>query len=176
MLAEDLENIKNENIIINDAINNSVMQHSSFYKIYYSNNNFSFSGLFFKFSLKYYKKTNEKIFFTLTEDTCNYNTIHRISNIENYLLNNTNKNIDKNINYKIRELLECENIKFLNNNINLKNFNVDDISNMHNDLDLCNNNISEFILKISGIWENKDSIGLTFKIIPINGSVEFNKN
>jgi hypothetical protein len=30
-----------------------------------------------------------------------------------------------------------------------------------------------FIIKISGIWESKDSIGLTFKFIKVNKFVEF---
>jgi hypothetical protein len=32
---------------------------------------------------------------------------------------------------------------------------------------------SKFILKISGIWESKDNIGVTFKIIIANKCIKF---
>ena len=37
MIAENIDNINHKYIIINDAIKNSVLQHSNFYKLSYSN-------------------------------------------------------------------------------------------------------------------------------------------
>ena len=70
----------------------------------------------------------------------------------------------KNKLYKLKEIYENQFFKFSlsddNENINSYNY-------------LKHLNNRTFIIKISGIWESKDSIGLTFKFIKVNKFVEF---
>ena len=65
--------------------------------------------------------------------------------------------------YKISEVFQNNYFKI---NTNENNFEFNKINTLHN-------NLIHLVLKISGIWESKDSIGLTFKIIQINNFIEF---
>ena len=58
------------------------------------------------------------------------------------------------------------------NNDNDDNDHNNDNNNDNNDNDDNDHNNEYFILKISGIWENKDNIGITFKIINIKNIIK----
>ncbi len=164
MLAEDIDNININNIIISDPIKNSVMQYSNFYKIIFSNNIISFTGLYISFILNDITLNREKI---ILNNSNNIDTINKLSNIENIILNNIITNKKKT--YKIYELFNNGNIKYCYNDIYIENFN-------NNHKLLSSNNTFDkktFILKISGVWENKDSIGITFKIILMDKYITF---
>ena len=83
----------------------------------------------------------------------NKDTIDKIAIIENYILNLIASN--KNKIFKITELLSNGFIKYCSNEINNNVY----FNNMHDNKSL--------ILKISGLWETKENIGVTFKIILI---------
>ena len=76
-------------------------------------------------------------------------------------------NVKKEKQLKLKDFLKNGIIKFSNSDydeidekfIKLKKINEDA-------------NIENFILKLSGIWENKDYIGITFKIINIKNTIE----
>ena len=160
MIAENAENINTNHIIICDPIKNSVIQYSNFYKIVYSNELISLNGLYILFHLNIINQNKEKIIFDYDE---NKKIINIISSIEEYLLNLINSN--KNKIYKITDLLNNGYIKYCYNDNTINN-----ISYLTNQ-----NNINKsFILKISGLWETKDNIGVTFKIILVENSISFN--
>ena len=75
MFAENIEDIDFNNIIINEPIKNSVIDHSNFYKVIYSNKNITLNGLFCLFKLNNINIVKDKI-----------------------LLNNNNANNDNNDN------------------------------------------------------------------------------
>ena len=103
---------------------------------------------------------NDKIKFDKT--TLNNSVFSKLIELEDHILNLI---VDsKNKLYKLKEIYENQFFKFSlsddNENINSYNY-------------LKHLNNRTFIIKISGIWESKDSIGLTFKFIKVNKFVEF---
>jgi len=161
MIAENIENINTNHIIICDPIKNSVMQYSNFYKIVYSNELISLNGLYILFKLHNINQNKEKILFNYSD---NKTHIDKISDIENYILNLIYSN--KNKVYKISELLNNGFIKYCYNDSSINNINYN------------NNKYSNksLILKISGLWETKENIGVTFKIILVEDTISFVQN
>jgi hypothetical protein len=141
------QQFKNEHVYFCDPINNSIMEHSKFIKLIYSNDLFTLNGLCILLDLNiiyeesYFKKT--KYNFDLN---INNEVLHDIYNIEKNILNKYH-NTNKNIKYCIYDSLS---------NGYLKTF-------PHPDKTKKKSHI--FTLKISGIWESDDECGLTFKII-----------
>tara|TARA_B100001250_G_C19753104_1_gene768763 strand:+ start:7 stop:516 length:510 start_codon:yes stop_codon:yes gene_type:complete len=161
MIAENVEDINPNHIIICDPIKNSVMQHSNFYKIVYSNELLSLNGLYILFNLNKINQNKEKILFQYSDNRI---AIDKIAIIEEYILNLINSN--KNRIYKITELLNNGYIKYCYNDYSINNITLNNFNNVNKSL----------ILKISGLWETKENIGVTFKIILIEDSISFNNN
>jgi hypothetical protein len=172
MISEDLKDIDYRNIVIYDPIKNSIIQQSNFYKIIYSNNLVSFNGIYGLFKLKDS---------CIHQERCNFNielnseSIANIVNLEKYLLNVFD--IKK---YKIYKLAEILNLGFIKYNNNILH---DDVYTKlaglkENARTLFNSNThylteNTFILKISGVWETKENMGLTFKIILAKNNLTF---
>lgn len=161
MIAEYIEKINTNHIIICDPIKNSIMQHSNFYKIVYSNELLSLNGLYVLFNLKNINQNKDKILFNYSD---NKFIVDKIANLEVYILNLINSN--KNRIYKITELLTNGYIKYCYNDNSINNTSFNNFSNVNKSL----------IIKISGLWETKDNIGVTFKIILTENSISFNNN
>jgi len=160
MFAEYLDNINYNNIIICDPIKNSVIDNSSFYKIIYSNDYISFNGIFCLFNINNISINKDKIFFNKDD---NYYVINKLIKMEEYITNLCQKPKNKNIIYKLKELLNNNCIKFVHNDDNNK-FNNNNLELFKNN----SNNSNNFILKISGLWQTKENIGMTFKIIKVD--------
>tara|TARA_B110000977_G_C11077128_1_gene491630 strand:- start:1121 stop:1618 length:498 start_codon:yes stop_codon:yes gene_type:complete len=161
MIAQNTEDLNTDHIIICDPIKNSIMQYSNFYKIVYSNEVLSLNGLYLLFGLKKINQNKEKIIFNYSE---NRSMIDKIAYIEEYILNLINSN--KNRIYKITELLTNGYIKYCYNDNSINNITFNN----------CNNVDKSLILKISGLWETKENIGVTFKIILVEDSISFMDN
>jgi hypothetical protein len=163
MLAEKLENFNNNNIIINDPIKNSVMQYNYFCKLMYSNEFITFNSIFAVFNLDNADNVvidNDKILFNNKNNNNNV-VLNNLVKLENYILNFFYT--DKTKVYKIRELIDLNYFKFSTNDTN---------NNLNSEI-LNKQNKYYFIIKISGIWESKENIGLTFKFILINKVYNF---
>ena len=158
MISEEINNINENYIILCDPIKNSIIQHSYFYKLIYSNDTCSMNGLFILFNIKNITIFKEKFTFDKLE---NISTIQKIVNIEEHLISLLNSNKKKN--YKISELITNCNIKY-----NLSEYTNNKIINNTKFADKL------VILKISGIWETKESIGLTFKFLLVDRILDFN--
>ena len=160
MISENLQNLNYESIILNEPIKNSAVQYNYFYKLLYSTNIVSLTSIFLLFELNNLSFENDKIKFDKT--TLNNSVFSKLIELEEHVLNLI---IDsKNKLYKLKEIYENQFFKFSlsddNENINSYNY-LKDLNNR------------TFIIKISGIWESKDSIGLTFKFIKVNKFIEF---
>jgi len=117
------------------------------------------NGIYILFDLNNVKICIDKILFDITS---NYDNINKLSQLEEYLLNllwYNNKYKYK----KISEFMNNGSIKysFIDTNINTPEYN--------NKRTLTT---AKIILKISGIWESGDNIGLTFKIILVNDIID----
>jgi hypothetical protein len=162
MICENLKSLDYNAIIINEPIKNSVLQYNYFYKLLYSTNIVVLTSIFILFELNNVIFENDKALFNKT--TSNDSVFNKLNQIEEYLLNLINNSKTKL--YKFKELHENQYFKYSL---------FDDIEKFNNykyvnTLDEKNN---KFILKISGIWESKENIGLTFKIIIANKYIKF---
>ena len=160
MISENLQDLNYESIILNEPIKNSAVQYNYFYKLLYSTNIVSLTSIFLLFELNNLSFENDKIKFEKT--ALNNSVFSKLIQLEDHVLNLI---VDsKNKLYKLKEIYENQFFKFSlsddNENINSYNY-------------LKHLNNRTFIIKISGIWESKDSIGLTFKFIKVNKFVEF---
>lgn len=145
-IAIPIRDFNINNVFFQDAIKNTIMDNSNFIRIIYSNSLFMLNGVYIKFNLNvlFTEKTFNKIK-CVFDKQCNINQIQAISRIEKELLSKINTN--KKPIYRISEQITNGFIKiFIDNN------------------KLFNNN-NEFILKISGIWENENDYGITYKFI-----------
>ena len=141
MIAENFDKMDTKNIFIMQPIKNTLINHGLFYKLLYSNNLFTLNGIYIKFKLDDINFLNGRLFYNMNIN--NIDIINKLEAIEKFLLEkiNIDKNIDKKIYFKIKDQIKSGNIKL-------------------------NIYIPDIILKISGIWENENSIGLSYKIFP----------
>ena len=160
MISENLQDLNYESIILNEPIKNSAVQYNYFYKLLYSTNIMSLTSIFLLFELNNLSFENDKIKFD--KSTLNNSVFNKLIELEEYVLNLI---IDsKNKLYKLKELYENQFFKYSLS---------DDNENINNYNQLKEVNNTTFIIKISGIWEAKDSIGLTFKFIKVNKFIQF---
>ena len=143
MIAEDLHKFDIKNIFIMPPIKNTLITNGLFHKLLYSNNLFTSNGLYIKIDYNDTKYVNGRLYYNIDTNIC---TIDTIDSIEKYILGKIN-NSNKKIYQKINDQLRSGNIKL-------------------------NNNVSSVILKISGLWENDNSIGISYKILSFNNSID----
>ena len=163
MICENLEDLNYEYIIINEPIKNSAVQYNYFYKLLYSTHIVSLTSIFVIFELNNLYFDNDKIKFD--KSALNNSVFNKLIELEEHVLNLVRDS--KNKLFKIRELYENQYFKYAlsDDNENLNNYNhVNEI-----------NNNKTFIIKISGIWESKESIGLTFKFIKVTKFIDFSQ-
>jgi hypothetical protein len=139
----------NNNIYFNEPIQNTIMDNSKFIKILYSNENIMLNGIFLLMPIKnnicenYFKKI--KVSYDI-----NYNReiLLHIYNIEHNIL--SKYKCIKSPRYTLYETLHLGVLKIFPPVISNDNLFSQD---------------TDFILKISGIWENENEYGLTYKIL-----------
>lgn len=147
-------NIVNSTLL--DSKKNIITTDGIFTKIIYSTPLFIMNGIFFYFPITVDNiiNSNGRFFINFNPNYKNNSLIIRdISNIEENILDFYKKTnlVDKNKTLLLKNQLNTGNIKvYKDSNDNLTNTNF---------------NNKQFILKISGIWENKFDFGITYKII-----------
>ena len=147
-IVKTIEQYDENNIYFCEPIKNNIMNEGSFIRILYSTNKFVMNGIYIYVNLndisieKFYNKYK-----------CNFNAsfnkdlINKLKIIEENILKKLTIS-NKTPQYKIYDQLKIGYIKvFCENNFKFN---------------------SQFILKISGIWETSLNYGLTYKFIKIN--------
>lgn len=136
-----LDDFNIENIFFMDKIKNNILEDSLFTKIIYSNDIISLNGIYLHIKFLNYKVENY-----------NNKTKYNLNNENNNIIINKLSNIEKSI------------LTFYNKNINHQ-YNIH--KQLNNGIYKCNikDNKLYVKLKISGIWDNKNNCGLTFKFI-----------
>lgn len=141
----DLQQFDINYVHFQEPVKNTVMDNSNFIRAIYSNSLFMLNGIFIKFNLNVLnieKSFNKyKCFFDKQSNTYEILTINAI---ERDLLIKANI-IGKRPIYRISEQLINGHIKIFIDSSNKQRTN------------------NEFILKISGIWENEHEYGVTYK-------------
>jgi hypothetical protein len=160
MICEPLENINYEAIILNEAVKNSVIQYNNFYKLIYSTHILVLSSIFTIFELTNCVIENDSINFN--KNNTNFEIFNKLIALEEYLLKLLNSNKTKV--YKFKEIYDNKTFRFVYNETNeILDNNVNTITTKN----------THVVLKISGLWESKESIGLTFKFIFVNKYLQF---
>tara|TARA_Y100001970_G_C14117589_1_gene794485 strand:+ start:765 stop:1217 length:453 start_codon:yes stop_codon:yes gene_type:complete len=130
-------------------VENTVLKDSYFSKVIYSNDKLMLNGIYFLIHLTNYNiekyDNKQKCLFDIKS---NKNIIDNLISIENMILNKYSNNKIKK--YTMKEQLEKKHIRLYNDNYNKKKIEQNKI-----------------ILKISGIWENNEEVGITFKFLQI---------
>jgi hypothetical protein len=140
------------NVFYQNSIPNTVMEQANFIRILYSNELITINGVFIKINMKinnieaFYNKY--KCIFNANDNT---ETTNAIKEIERQIIDHYQS--DKMPVYKIREQLNSMSIKIFTET------NVRKIP-------------SEFILKISGLWETPTEYGITYKFTNINHQLQ----
>lgn len=151
-VAVDMNEFNINNVFYQKPINNTVMDDSNFIRILYSNELITINGIFIKINLKiesidaYYNKYR-----CAYQENLNREVINYIKNLESLILHNYKSS--KKPAYKIKEQLDTMSIKIFTET------NVRKVP-------------SEFILKISGLWETSTEYGITYKFTNINRQLQ----
>jgi|UniRef100_A0A6C0CIT6 hypothetical protein len=138
-----------QHIYFYDPIENTIMDNSEFIKLVYSTNDFICNGIYLLLNINITSKENyfKKIKYNFDINN-NKELLKNIRNIEQELLSKYNI-LDKTKKFNINDSINTGSLKIYPPPDNIKV-------------------INNFILKISGIWENKNEYGLTFKILPVS--------
>ena len=147
MIAEKIDDINLRFINILSPIRNNILEDGKFYKLFYSNVNYISNGIYVVIPL-----LNEMNEYDNMKDSY---ILNKINDIEKYILSNIKGN--KTSNFKLYTYFE--------DILKKKDFSKINPSFFYN-----SNNV---ILKISGVWENYDSIGLSYKLLKINDIISF---
>ncbi len=150
-LAINPTQFKIHNVMLSDKTKNNVMENGNFYRLYYSDSLCNSNGLFIYFTLR--DATIEKYF---NKIKCSFNNqdnthaIEIIKSIERQILNKSG--IMKNYIYRIEEQLTNQYIKIFTDKM----------------VNYGKNSKLELVLKISGIWDDFTSCGVTFRFYLTN--------
>jgi len=150
-LVFNLNDIVIENVFFLEARNNIIMD-GKFTKIVYSDENVVANGIYVTIPLNDYTRDNSHGRIILKHTKNNDAIIKRVCEFEYYILKyfkHLNEN-NKHTKFLLREQLDTMFVKVYRGNSNYSHDIVTD---------------SKLSLKISGVWEDSDSIGLTYKIM-----------
>lgn len=153
-----IEEVNINNTYFGEPIVNTVMDDSKFIKILYSNEFITLNGIFINFPLKittcenYFRKLKYSFDLNINRDM-----LQKVFTLEKIVLEHYNTN-KKQIKYTLKESILTGILKiFPNTDINDTSYNNNNNNNTNN----------KFVLKISGIWESPNELGLTYKISSI---------
>ena len=144
LLAIPLSDFEKDKIVFCDPIKNTVIDNSKFIRLIYSPEYYTLNGLFMSIPFADYRlENNFNRYKCYLNSEKNSAIIKNIMTIEQQILDKYN--LPKTKVYKLRDNIKNGVIKVFNENNSFKNF----------------------ILKISGLWENQCEYGLTYKFITI---------
>lgn len=148
----DIDEFNKDYIFLQEPVKNNIIDDSKFIRIIYSNNVFSVNTVYITFNLNIVQIENyfnkHKFVFNVKQTT---KQINQLKSIEESILDKVFNNNKKPV-FRLYEHLISGNIKLFKDSLKLHKINRD----------------NEFIIKISGIWENEYEYGLTYKFVDMN--------
>jgi hypothetical protein len=141
------ESIKKEYIYFNEPIQNNVINESRYIRILYSTPNIVFNGIHVLINLSVDnmdRQYNKNILYYNTDK--NTQTINSIKKIEKTILKKYSSS--KNPSYNLSELLDGGIIRLFSDYTEKRK-------------------VMNIILKISGLWEDDDTYGITYKFFSV---------
>lgn len=154
-IALNINQLSSNNISILDSKNNIVMDGGKFTKINFIDPYFTMNGIFIVFPISNFvieTQNNKKNMKFQWYSTQNQNAAKDLMMLENRLLDFYNFNKQKNFKKRLllKQQIETGYMKIYKEN--------------HTHY----NTASVYVLKISGIWEDRDEIGITYKLFETN--------
>ena len=139
----NINNFNENNLYFSDGIKNTIINNGKFIRLHYTNNTTIFNGIYIFVPL-----------ILINKDHSNYINIKK-NNYTNLLIDVEKKILNKYLTnkkkvFKLNDQLSLNSVKLFNSN-----------DNNHD-------NINKIIIKISGMWEDENSYGLTYKFINYN--------
>jgi hypothetical protein len=145
----DIDEFNKDYIFLQEPVKNNIIDDSKFIRIIYSNNIFSINTLYIVFNLHIIQLENyfnkHKFIFNVKQNT---KAINQLKSIEEAILDKIFINNKKPV-FRLYEQLNSGNLKLFKDNLKLHKINSD----------------NEFIIKISGIWDNEYEYGITYKFV-----------
>lgn len=141
-LHVNIDDITTSNIVYKLPVKNQNHNYKNYYKLILSTNNFNLKYILIKLNLNKFELKKDKNIYKLQIDK-NDTFITKLINLEQNLLFGINNTINKNMNCLLKNEL-------LNKDYLYKFNKIPDLNNL--------------FIKISGIWENKQDIGIVYKI------------
>ena len=145
-----INNFNKNNLFLSEKQKNNILQGSDFYRLFYSDYNITFNGVYLSYDIlniiiqKYFNKIK-----CIFDETENKQTVFNIINIEKSILNLFKPILNRKPISTIEEQLKQNFIKiFTEKNTNYGKYEKINI-----------------LLKISGIWVDKEHFGLTFRFL-----------
>ena len=141
-LHVNIDDIKSHNLIYKLPVKNQNHNYKNYYKLILSTNNFNLKYILIKLEIKNYDFKKENHLYKLIINK-NEELINKLIDLEEKLLYGINNTINKRCVYLLKnELLNKECLYKFNK--------IPDINNL--------------FIKISGLWENNEDIGIVYKI------------
>jgi hypothetical protein len=145
----DIDEYNKEYIFLQESVKNNIIDNSKFIRIIYSNNIFVVNTLYIAFNLNIIQIENYfnkyKFVFNVKQNT---KPINELKCIEETILDKVFFSNKKPV-FRLYEQINSGNLKLFKDNLKLHKINSD----------------NEFIIKISGIWENDYEYGITYKFV-----------
>jgi len=148
----DIDDFNKDYIFLQEPVKNNIIDDSKFIRIIYSNNIFSINTMYIIFNLNIIQIENyfnkHKFVFNVKQNT---KPINQLKYIEESILDKIFINNKKPV-FRLYEQINSGNLKLFKDNLKIHKINND----------------NEFIIKISGIWENEYEYGITYKFVDMN--------
>ena len=141
-LSVNIENIEHNNIIYKLPVKNQNNNYKNYYKIILSTENFNLKYIILKIELKNFLIKKENNIFKLVVNE-NNEILKKLINFEKQLLHGINNTLNKKCNYSLKNELENKEYLYKFNKYPQNKY---------------------IYFKISGLWENNETIGLVYKL------------
>lgn len=149
----DIDTFNADNIYYIQNVKNNVKQNSYFSRIIYSTDHFSLKNIYFSINLinPTFKEQYLKTIIYFDEKDCYLDKIYKIERefLQKYIEYKTFNRSDEKLipNYSIYNQCKSNSIKIFKDNINYNDKNIN------------------ILIKISGIWQTDNNVGITYKFI-----------
>ena len=148
----DIDEFNKEYVFLQEPVKNNIIDDSKFIRLIYSNNIFALNTVYIVFKLQIIQIENyfnkHKFIFNVKQNT---KTINQMKTIEETILDKIFINNKKPV-FRLYDQLNSGNIKLFPDSLKLHKPNSD----------------NEFIIKISGIWDNEYEYVITYKFVDMN--------
>mgnify|MGYP001015009061 CR=1 FL=1 len=148
-IVDTIDNFDINNIYFTPSFENNIIDNGIFSKMIYSTPSISLNGIYILVSFHYttVEKNHYNKFKISWNEMNNKIICNKIKKIESSILNKYSKSNNSLI---LSSTLDNNTIRIFSENINLK-------SN------------TDFLLRISGVWDNGENCGITYKFLEMNG-------